>query len=100
MGSEGRSRGSHSAYARAVPRQRSTVQKGDQGEETLTECLTEDSGKKILGIDLQRIGELAEFQNIQLPLATFNLADERVRSRKTPCKFSLRHPSLHPGGRK
>ena len=51
----------------------------------------DDVAEQVSWIDFERIGEVTEFQYIELPLAAFDLANERMRAAQPPRQFPLRN---------
>src|SRR5205807_5539760 len=68
-----------------------------------------DLGEQPLRIDAQSVRKLTELEHVQLPLATLDLPDERVRAAESlrqiplrhadplPCRLECRHQGPMPG---
>jgi hypothetical protein len=52
-------------------------------------ALLDDSSEECARVDVQRIGEFAEFQHIELSLTTFELSNKGMGAAQAPGKFSL-----------
>jgi hypothetical protein len=58
----------------------------------LRKSAAQDARKKLDGINVQRLCNLAEFHQIDAPLTSFNAPNEIVRFAELRCEFTLTQP--------